>query len=300
MRHLNYNHLLYFWETARRGGITQASEALHITPQTISGQIKLLEEAIGEPLFQKVGRRLELTSVGKFTQEYADEIFTLGAELAASVKSQKVAGFLKLNVGVDQSLPKLITCQVTTPAYEHDDSVCINFMEGNLEQLLAELSIHNIDLVLSNQPMPSGLAVKAYSHYLGESTLSFFATEKVRKKLAGRFPDCLHEAPLLLPRETNPLRTELEDWFGTLKISPAVVGEYDDSGLMKAFGWASAGVFTGPTAISKEIQAMYRVKQIGTVDELTERYYAISPERKIKHPAVIEICEHAHKHIFMS
>lgn len=298
MRQLNYNHLLYFWEVARRGSIVEASRTLHITPQTISGQIKLLEDSVGEPLFRKDGRRLILTSVGRLAQQYANEIFELGAELASCISSKQLTGRTRLNIGIDQSMPKLIACRVTTSLYDTNNAISVNYIEGNQEYLLSELSIHNVDLILTTQPMPHGLSVKAYTHVLGSSSMTFYATSKVKQTLNGKFPDCLNYAPLLVPGKTNPLRSSIEMWFEGHEINPIIVGEYDDSGLMKTFGWAHVGLFLAPTLIKSEIESTYRVKAIGTVPDITEKYYAISPERKIKHPAVLEICEHAHEHIF--
>jgi LysR family transcriptional activator of nhaA len=291
MRHLNYNHLLYFWTVAREGSIARASEALHLTPQTISGQLKLLEEAIGEPLFHRVGRGLVLTDTGQVVNQYADEIFSLGAELTQRVKSKQPGAPVALNVGIVNSIPKLIAYRVLQPALELEDPIRIVCWESDLEKLLGDLAVHRLDLVLSDRAIPTGLNVKAYNHVLGESKVSFFAQKRIAAKYAKRFPESLDDAPLLMPVNTSALRRGLDDWLDRVNVSPRIVAEFDDSALLKAFGEGGIGVFPAPAAIAAEVEHMYHACSIGTVDDLTETYYAISPERKLKHPAVVRITE---------
>lgn len=298
MRHLNYNHLLYFWTVAREGSIARASELLHITPQTISGQLKLLEETIGEKLFQRQGRGLILTDTGQVVNIYADEIFSLGSELTQRLNSKEPGKPLELNVGVVFSIAKLIAFKILNPILESEDSIRIICWEGNLEKLLGDLSVHKLDLILSDRPLPAGLNVKAYNHLLGVSTVSFFAQKRLATSYRKEFPDSLDDAPILMPVKSSALRRTLDDWFDQINVAPDILAEFDDSALLKAFGQAGVGVFPSPTAIANEVEQMYHASMIGTVEDLKETYYAISPERKIKHPGVIQITETARSQLF--
>lgn len=298
MRHLNYNHLQYFWTVAREGSIARASEVLHLTPQTISGQLKLLEESIGQPLFQRAGRGLALTDTGRVVNQYADEIFSLGSELTQRVRSKQPGSPATLNVGVVNSIAKLVGYRVLEPALQLEEHVRIVCREGDLEGLLGELAVHHLDLVLSDRPVPPGLNVKAYNHLLGSSAVSLFSQRRLAARYRKSFPQCLNDAPMLLPIATNPLRRSLDEFFDRLGVNPVVVAEFDDSALMKAFGEAGVGIFPAPTAIAPKIEHMYHAREIGEVEGVSEAYYAISPERKLKHPAVVTITEIAREDLF--
>jgi LysR family transcriptional activator of nhaA len=293
MRHLNYSHLLYFWTVAREGSIVRASEVLHLAPQTISGQLKLLEESVGEPLFHRVGRGLVLSETGHLVNQYADEIFSLGAELAQRVRGGQPGLPGALNVGVVDSIPKLIAYRILEPALDLAAKVRIICREGAMEDLLGDLAIHRLDLLLSDRPIPAGLNVKAYNHLLGESTIAFFARRSQAKKYSGRFPGSLDQAPMLLPVEAHAVRRSLDEWFDHHQVRPRIVAEFDDSALLKAFGQAGAGVFPAPGAIRDEVETMYHARCIGEAGSVKETYFAISPERKLKHPAVVTITEAA-------
>jgi len=300
MRHLNYNHLLYFWTVAREGSIARASEVLFLTPQTISGQLKLLEDAIGKPLFVRVGRRLVLSETGHVVNQYADEIFSLGAELAQRMKSEQPGSPFVLNVGIVNSIAKLVAYQVLEPALRMPEQIRLVCWEGDLEKLLADVAVHRLDVVLSDHPIPTGLSVRAYNHLLGESEISFFAPADDAARYRAAFPRSLDQAPMLLPLNTSALRRRLDDWFESEGLRPNIIAEFDDSALMKSFASAGAGIFAGPTALGKTLADMYGVESIGTVPELLESYYAISPERKISHPAVARILETARATLFKS
>ena len=300
MRHLNYSHLHYFWTVAREGSIARASQSLHLTPQTISGQLKLLDEAVGQALFNRVGRRLVLSDMGKMVFEYADEIFAVGAELASVVRGNHASGPKSLAVGIVNSMPKLIAERIIAPALTAEEPIRVRCHEASLEQLLSELAVHKLDLVLSDQPVPDGLNLKAYNHRLGASGLSFFVQRRQARRYRGRFPDSLSEAPMLLPSPNSALRRRLDDWFESRQLSPRIIGEFDDSALLKAFGEAGAGVFAGPSVIEKEICRMYRASVIGQTDEIRERFYAISPERRLKHTAVVLVTDIARSDLFTS
>ncbi len=298
MRHLNYSHLHYFWVVAREGSIAKAAETLSLTPQTISGQLKLLEEDIGTRLFNRVGRKLVLADAGKKVFEYADEIFAIGAELATVARSHQNYFPQAFAVGIVNSIPKLIAQRTLAPAFDLDEPVKVVCYEASLKQLLARLAIHEIELVLSDQPVPSGLSVKAYSHLLGSSGVSFFVRRADARRYKKAFPQCLNGAPLLIPADGTELRRQLEDWLSKNNIVPNVVAEFDDSALLKALGEAGAGIFPAPTAIETEICRMYSAAVIGRAPEINEKFYAISPERRLKHPAVVAITDTARVELF--
>jgi LysR family transcriptional activator of nhaA len=289
MRHLNYNHLLYFWTVAREGSIGRAAGSLHVTPQTISGQLKLLEGAVGEPLFQRAGRGLALTATGHLVKQYADEIFALGAELAHRVRGGGTARANVLNVGIVNSIPKLVTYRILRPALESGEPLRIACYEADLEKLLSDLAVHRLDLVLSDRPIPGGLNVKAYNHGLGESDVGFFAHESLAARYVDGFPASLRDAPLLLPVPTTAVRRALDAWFDRLGLLPHIVAEFDDSALLMSFGAVGIGVFPATLAIAAEVERMYEVRMIGVAEGITESYFAVSPERKLKHPAVLRI-----------
>jgi LysR family transcriptional activator of nhaA len=297
MRHLNYNHLQYFWTVANEGSIARASEVLHITPQTISGQLKLLDQAVGEPLFQRAGRGLALTDTGHVVKQYADEIFALGAELRQVVRGRQGHG-RALHVGIVDSIAKLIAHQVLQPAIVAAEPALLVCTEGSLEDLLAQVAVHRLDLVISDRPIPVGMNVKAYNHVLGNSGIGFFCKPAAVGTYRADFPHSLDGAPMLLPVQTSAMRRELDDWFERIGVRPRVVAEFDDSALLKMFGAAGAGVFPAPHAIAPEIERMYSARAIGEAEDVRETYVVISPERRLKQPAVLEIIDRARERLF--
>ncbi|MDA0688070.1 MAG: transcriptional activator NhaR [Proteobacteria bacterium] len=300
MRHLNYNHLLYFWTVAREGSIAKATEVLHLTPQTISVQLKILEESVGEPLFSRAGRGLVLTEFGHLVFQYADEIFSIGEELCVRLKSKDASMAPSLQVGITNSIPKLIAMRILQPALEGDEPIKLICKEGSLESLLGGLAVHQLDMIISDCAIPAGLNVKAYSHALGNSDIGFFAKTTNARRYIKDFPRSLNNAPLLLPTTGNPIRSGLEVWLDSHDISPTLVAEFEDSALMKAFGEEGLGVFPSPEVIQDEIETMYKCRMLGKADSVREYYYAISPERKLKHPIVLEIIEAARDNLFGS
>lgn len=298
MQHLNYSHLQYFWAVAREGSVVKASELLHLTPQTISGQLKQLEASIGNPLFERVGRGLVLTDLGNVVFQYADEIFSIGAELATVVRGRQAGAQTTLTVGVVNSMPKFVAERIISPALVCKPPIRLRCHEARLDELLGALATHRLDLVLSDQPIPSGTAVRAYNHKLGESGLAFFVRRSESRRYRKDFPASLNGAPMLLPAPQSALRLRLDDWFEGQSIAPRVVGEFDDSALLKAFGEAGAGIFVAPSAIENAIESVYKVNVIGRTDEVVERFYAISPERRLKHPAVVAITDAARTELF--
>lgn len=300
MRHLNYSHLHYFWTVAREGSIAAAAETLHLTPQTVSSQLKLLQEAVGHPLFTRAGRGLALTETGKVVKEYADEIFTIGAELAHRVRSGEPARRTVLNVGIVNSIPKLVVCRVLEPAMAMTEPFRVVVREGGFDDLLGELAVHHIDLLLSDHAIPPGMHVKCYNHVLGDSEIAFFAHENDADDYAANFPQSLDDAPMLLPIAASATRRALDDWFERVGVSPRIVAELEDNALVKALGEAGLGIFPAPTAIAAEISQMYSARIIGHADGVKEPYFAISAERKLRHPAVVHVTEAARAGLFQS
>ncbi len=298
MPQLNPKHLRYFWMVASHGTIAQASELLHLTPQTISGQLRELEEQIGSKLFRKVGRNLVLTDTGRLVFSYADEMFRLGNELQDVLAGRAPGSALTLNVGVAMVVPKLVAYRVLEPVLSMEDPVRMVCHEAPLVDLLGDLSVHKLDLVLADSPINPALNIRAFNHILGESGISFFAAPSKARRYAARFPGSLDGAPFLMPSAGSALRRALELWFEGNEIRPTVVAEFEDRALMKAFGEADAGVFTSPTAIEDDVLDKYGVRVIGRTTDVTERFYAISAERRIKHPAVSVITESARNELF--
>ena len=298
MEWLNYHHLLYFWTVAREGGVTRASEQLRLAQPTISGQLKALEEALGEKLFERTGRRLVLTDVGRVVYRYADEIFTLGRELQDTLKGRPTGRPVRFTVGVADAVPKLVAYRLLQPALTLPEPVHVVCREDKPERLLSELGLHSLDLVLSDAPASPGVNVKAYSHLLGETPVAFFGTEALAAAHGKGFPRSLDGAPVLLPTEGSSLRRSLEQWFDAEGLRPRVVGEIEDSALLKVFGQAGTGLFPAPVAIEAEIRVQFGVRVVGRVDAVKARFYALSAERKLKHPAVLAIREAARSELF--
>jgi LysR family transcriptional activator of nhaA len=298
MNWLNYHHLLYFWTVAQEGSLTEGSKKLHLTPQTVSAQLRTLEEALGEELFDRSGRRLVLTDVGRLVYRYANEIFTLGRELTDSLKGRPAGRSLKLLVGVADVLPKLVAYRLIEPALRGAEDLRISCVENTSENLLARLVIHELDVVLTDAPVPPNLKVRAFNHLLGECGVTFMATAPLIADLCKGFPHSLEGAPFLLPAEGTTLRHSLEHWFDSLGIRPVVVGEFEDSALLKVFGQAGAGVFAVPSIVAEDARRQYNVRKLGDTAEIVERWYAISVERRVQHPAVAAICQAARSDLF--
>jgi LysR family transcriptional activator of nhaA len=298
MEWINYHHLLYFWTVARTGSVTAAADELHLAQPTISGQIRTLEETLGDKLFVRVGRNLTLTPFGQTVYRYADEIFAVGRELLDVVKGRPAGQQTRLNIGIADAVPKLIAYRLLAPALEMTPPVLMICREGKSESLIADLSIHALDLVISDAPVPPTVSVRAYNHLLGSCGITFFASKDVRARLTGSFPSLLDDAPMLLPTINTQLRRELEQWFAKTGIKPRIVSEFEDSALLKVFGEAGAGVFGAPSALEQEVSRQYHVEPVGRTDQIEERFYAISVERRLKHPAVVAISEAARAGLF--
>ena len=287
MNWLNYHHLQYFWAVSQEGSVAKASEKLHVTPATISIQLRDLEKQLGVKLFRKAGRGLALTEMGTAVQSYANDIFATGQELLDMVHGRPGEGPILFRVGIKDVMPKLIAYQLLEPTLQTAQEIRVACHEGDVSRLIADLAIHKLDVVLSDTPIDPSMKVKAYSHLLGESDVVLVGTKN--------FPDSLNSTPILLPMKDTVLRRSLDIWLEENQIRPQIRGEFEDSAMMKIMGKAGVGVFPVTAIISEEVQAMYRVELIAKVPGVTERFYALSVERKIKHPAVLAISEVAQK-----
>ena len=297
---MNFKHLHYFWMAARAGGIVRAGEQLHTTPQTLSGQIKLLEDRLGRKLFRKAGRQLELTDDGRTALKYADEIFALGNELENALRRPRSADerVLEFRVGVADSVAKSVAYRLLEPALNLTEPVRMVCHEWKYADLLAELALHRLDLVIANEPLSRRVSVKAFNHELGRTPMSFFAAPALMARLGGPFPRCLDGQPLLVHSATSPVRQQLEAWLVRERLAPRIVGEFDDGALMKAFGREGRGIFLAPTVLEGEVSAQYEVRVVGRSEELVEDFFAISVERRITHPCVAAITQAARSDLF--
>ncbi len=295
---LNYQHLLYFWTVAREGGLVPAAKALRLTHPTLSAQIHALEDRLGEKLFDKVGRRLVLNEMGRVVFRYADEIFALGREMVDAVAHRSVGTPPRLVVGIVDALPKLVVRRLLEPALAMSEAVRVVCVEDHFDRLLADLSLHTIDVVLSDTPVPAGSSVRAFHHFLGETEMALFATPALADRIKRGLPESLHGAPVLLPLEDNPLRRALNHWFETRGARPRVVGEFADSALLKVFGGDGLGIFAAPTVVAREITKQHGVRLLTRLKGVRERFYAVSVERRLTHPAVLAIQKAARQSIF--
>ena len=297
---MNFKHLHYFWVAAKAGGIVRAGEQLNTTPQTLSGQIKLLEGWLGRSLFRKSGRHLELTEEGRLALGYAEQIFSLGAELETAMRQarggQKI---LEFRVGVADSVAKSVVYRLLEPAMALKEAVRLVCSEGKFPDLLAQLALHRVDLVIADEPMTGRVSVKAFNHPLGSSPMSFFCAPALKKTLRGKFPECLNGAPLLIQGASASVRKPLESWLTKHELHPRIIGEFDDGALMKAFGREGRGVFMSATVLDAETVSQYGVQVIGRTDEIVESFFAVSAERRITHPCVAAITESARRQLFV-
>jgi len=300
MEWLNYHHLLYFWVVMREGSVTAACKKLRLSPSTVSGQIRKLEEILGGKLFRRVGRNLEPTDLGRLAFRYANEIFSLGREMMDTVRGRTTIAPLPFRTGIVNVLPKLIACKLLEPALLLPERVQLICHEDKEEHLLAELAIHGLDLILSDSPARKGLSVKVYNHLLGECGITFFASKKLSEACRPGFPGSLDATPMLLPLDRTSLRDGLESWFESLNIRPGIAAEFDDSALMEKFGQNGHGIFVLPSVIEREVQQHYDVEVVGRTDAVRQRFYAISCERIIKHPAVTAITKKAKGDFFVN
>ncbi|GMU20743.1 MAG: LysR family transcriptional regulator [Phycisphaerae bacterium] len=298
MQWLNYNHLYYFWTVAREGSIAAASTKLLLTPPTICSQLRALEEQIGEKLFTRIGRNLSLTDAGRIALRYADQIFSLGGEFINVIRGGTEGPSLRLNVGAHDVLPKVLAYRLLEPVFELPQPVRIVCYEGTPSQLLPQLSVNDLDLVLSDSPMAPQVKVRAFSHLLGECGIAFVAAPEMARRLRRDFPNSLKGQPALLPAENTTMRRNLERWFSNVGVQPQIVAEFEDIELMRVFGQRGRGFFPVHDVIMDEVAKSYGVRPLGSLPDRSERFFAISLERRIKHPAVAVITGTARETMF--
>lgn len=291
MHRLNYKHLHYFWVVAKEGGVGRASAVLCLTPQTISAQVTALEAVVGEALFFRSNHKLRLTDRGRIVFDYADKIFKLGAELAATLDAHEPNRPIHLNVGVADAVPKSIAYWMLEPIRRMGEPIWIVCHEGGLNRLLAELTNRQLDLVLADHPVKSTMNICLYDHLIGEGGITFCCGKPDAETYRGGFPRSLHGAPMLLPTRHSALRLALEQWFERHDIVPTIAGEFEDTALMEVFGEAGAGIFVVPTLVKAHVQRQYDVAIIGQTREVTQKFYVISASSKTKNPAVAAINE---------
>jgi LysR family transcriptional activator of nhaA len=298
MASLNYKHLYYFWMVAKAGGVARASDRLHLTPQTVSGQVTLFEKVLGYKLFRRLGRGIDLTDAGRVVFSYAEDIFAAGEELERVLRDPTAGRPQQLKVGVSDAVPKGIAYRLLEPALRLSKPLRFVCREGKFANLLADLATQQLDIIIADSPLPSSVNVKGFNHLLGECGVTFFAAAKLARQCKAPFPQCLDGAKMLLPGEDAAVRPRLLRWFDEQAIRPSIVGEFDDGALLKAFGQAGAGVFPAPTAIAAEVNEQHGTVSIGRTDEVTERFFVISAERRLTHPAVVAISSAAREELF--
>ena len=295
---LNYHHLLYFWVVAREGSIKRACAELQLAQPTISAQLRIFEDTIGEALFLRHNRRLILTDVGQMVYRYAEEIFSIGKELSRTLQTLELGRPVRLTVGVAEVVPKLVVYRLIESAMILTQGVHIVCREGSFDRLLGELAAHNLDIVISDVAVPPMVGVQAYSHLLGESGVILFAAPKIAARYRKGFPQSMDGAPFLLPMQSAAVRRTLDQWFASVRIRPTVVGEFEDSAMQQAFGQAGRGIFPASAVLKKEISRQYNVTAVGPpLPQIKERYYAVTIERRMKHPGVAMIADKAHLHL---
>lgn len=298
MEWLNYHHLLYFYTVAKEGGLAPAAEKLALSQPAISAQLRSLEASLGEKLFLREGRRLVLSDVGQNVYRYAEEIFLLGRDLLDSVRGRSTGRPFRLAVGVADVVPKAVAYRLLQPIFSMPEKVQLSCREDRPERLLTELALHQLDLVISDAPVSPWAKLRAFNHALGSCEVAFFGAPSLIRKVGSRFPACLQAAPVLMPGAHTALRRSLDAWFEERELRPEIVAEFDDSALMKSFGQAAQGFFAAPMAVSKEVCRQYQVRSIGKVSGVREEFFAISVQKKLKNPAVLELTRSARKKLF--
>jgi LysR family transcriptional regulator, transcriptional activator of nhaA len=295
---LNFRHLYYFWVVAKEGGVTRAAERLGVAVQTISMQLALLEQSIGKSLLAPQGRRLVLTEAGRMALSYADQIFLLGEQMQEALAEADIGRSMRLTVGISDSLPKLIAYRLLETALQLPERVKLECYDGKFESLLADLALHKLDVVLTDRPVSAGTSLRVFSHPLGECQIMLFGIPTLAERYRDNFPASLSGAPLLLPTRNNAIRGRLDQWFEMHSIQPDVVGEFEDSALLKTFGRSGLGLFPAPSALAADVAGQFDAVPVGEISQVREQFFAISAERKIRHPAVEAILSATHGGVF--
>ena len=297
MEWLNYHHLLYFWSIAKHGTIAKACEELQLAQPTISAQLRVFEDRLGEKLFLRKGRHLVLTEIGQVVFRHAEDIFSIGQDLMNTVKGRGSGRALRLTVGIVDVVPKLLATRLLEATFRQFPTVRLVCWEDKLDRLLADLAIHGLDLVIADTPTPPIIKVQAHNHLMGESGVTFFASAKLAARYRRNFPQSLNGAPMLLPTSNTMLRRLLDDWLTSHDLTPTVIGEFQDSATLKAFGQTGHGLFPGSAVMEKEICRQYQVQVVRRVDAIKQKFYAITVERRLKHPVVMTLFDTARREI---
>lgn len=298
MERLNYQHLYYFWQVVKHGSVSAACEVLHLAQPTVSGQLAVFEQAVGTKLLRKEGRQLVPTETGRAVFHYADEIFALGREMVHMLKGHSTERGLRLSIGVSDALPKLIAYRLLEPALRWPEPVQVQCVEDKTERLLNEIGLHSIDLMLSDVPATPSGGARVFNHLLGETAVAVFGAPALAARYRADFPRSLNGAPFLLPTTNTALRRSLDQWFDGMQLAPAVRAEIEDSALLKTFGAAGAGLFFSPLVVAEEIQRQYGTPMLGLAEGVSERFYVVTAQRRLKHPLVAAILESAQQGLF--
>lgn len=298
MEFLNFHHLRYFWMVVQKGGVRKAAEELHVSQPSISAQLRLLEESLGQKLFKRSGRNLVLSEMGRVVVAYADDIFSTGRELMSAVRQRPENRPLQLNVGLTDAFPRLIAFEIFKAVFNFDPLIHLICREGEIGPLINQLHAHRLDIVLADEPASSTLKAKIFNHRLGRSSITFCAVPALAAKLRRNFPQSLNGAPALLPTENMGMRAPLETWFDRQRIRPRLIGEYEDSGLMEILSSAGRGFTAVHTVVHRSALKHYGLRVIAKVEECGSDFYAITAERQLKHPGVLAITEHAYTSLF--
>jgi LysR family transcriptional regulator, transcriptional activator of nhaA len=293
MQWLNYHHLYYLWMVAREGGVSKASDKLRLSQPTVSAQLKQLEESLGEKLFQREGRKLTLTDAGKLAFNYADQIFSLGRELVDTISRKTFVKPVSIRIGTVEGVSKHIAFRFIEPAVRNSDGLRLHCFQGTLERLSAQLVAHELDVIVSDSPIYNTSGARLFNHLIEESGISFLAAPSLVEIQGENFPNNIENLPFLFPMANCTLRLSLEKWFDKKGVSPTVVGEYQDATMLKCFAEAGLGAMAIPTMLEREYTTANKLTLIGRANEIKERIYAISAERRIKHPAVAKLLQQA-------
>lgn len=298
MRWLNYQHLFYFWNVARCGSVTLASQRLRLAQPTISAQLKAFEDVLGEKLFAREGRSLKMTDTGQLAFRYAEQIFSLGQEFIDVLDGKSQGSLKEFKIGISDVVPKSLAYRLIAPALGPKSGFKVSCLEDKTERLLADLSIGEIDLVIADRPIPPNVKVKAFNHFVGECDVSFLAVPSLAKKLKKGFPKSLTQSPILIPTAESAVRQELDQWFDKIGIAPSIIASFQDRALMKIAAREGQGVIPVPSVVKDEVAREYHLEFIGKTTEVKERFYLISIERRLKSPILIKICSQGQRNIF--
>ncbi|QYF94410.1 transcriptional activator NhaR [Massilia sp. PAMC28688] len=294
---INFRHLYFFWVVAKEGGVTRAARRLGLAVQTVSTQLLQLEQSIGKALFMQQGRNLLLTEAGRLALGYADQIFLLGEQMQEAL-SEADSVRTRLAVGISDSLPKLTAFRLLESTMKLPKPVRLVCYEDQFEALLADLALHKLDVVLTDRAVRSGTTLRVFSHMVFESGTIVVGAQALAQTYSAGFPASLDRAPFLLPTRNNALRGRIDEWFDMQAVRPDVVGEFEDNALLNTFGRRGAGLFFAPAALEWDLREQFGTSVVGQVPQVREQVYAISNERKIKHPAVEAILSSVHEGVF--